>query len=394
MKKEEIIYVRILTVIGASALMALILIFGVGSGLFQRIANGINDNTLQLNNVDAAIYSLYFYKGLDVLYRILYAVTVFGLILTAAAMFFKLKGAGIYAVLSSVSAIVTGAYIVLCSIFEGNTALRRMVVHFYLKDVQTVAPEHLLGLHWIAGVFLIVLGVFCLVIVKGTRLDKMKAYSSNSKAACYSVFIPVLMGSVVFEFLRELLISVLCQRGDTYTASAYACIRSYYFEGKWFFDDPYVLYLILAVLGVIVLSKIKLPLPEKLHSAWLVPGILTVIGVVRSIVYLFNAPPLFGYLTFDEKLCDVIESAYPLYMLVYILDMVFLMILVVMILQEQGSTKKILAVCGITTAVSIIGILICGFTAGLPAMYITAAAADVIGLIGLLYRGNIRGSHH
>lgn len=51
-----------------------------------------------------------------------------------------------------------------------------------------------------AGVFLIVLGVFCLVIVKGTRLDKMKAYSSNSKAACYSVFIPVLMGSVIFEF--------------------------------------------------------------------------------------------------------------------------------------------------------------------------------------------------
>ena len=39
MKKEEIIYVRILTVIGASALMALILIFGAGSGLFQRIAN-------------------------------------------------------------------------------------------------------------------------------------------------------------------------------------------------------------------------------------------------------------------------------------------------------------------------------------------------------------------
>ena len=80
-------------------------------------------------------------------------------------------------------------------------------------------------------------------------------------------------------------------------------------------------------------------------------------------------------------------------MLVYILDMVFLMALVVMILQEQGSTKKILAVCGIATAVSIIGILICGFTAGLPAMYITAVA-DVIGLIGLLYRGNIRGSHH
>ena len=98
MKKEEIIYVRILTVIGASALMALILIFGAGSGLFQRIANGINDTTLQLSNADAAIYSLYFYKGLDVLYRILYAVTVFGLILTAAAMFFKLKGAGIYAV--------------------------------------------------------------------------------------------------------------------------------------------------------------------------------------------------------------------------------------------------------------------------------------------------------
>lgn len=67
------------------------------------------------------------------------------------------------------------------------------------------------------------------------------------------------------------------------------------------FDYPYVLYLILTVLGVIVLSKVKLPLPEKFNSAWLVPGILTVIGIVRSVVYLFNAPPLFGYLTFDEK---------------------------------------------------------------------------------------------
>lgn len=37
MKKEEIIYVRILTVIGASALMALILIFGAGADCFSAL---------------------------------------------------------------------------------------------------------------------------------------------------------------------------------------------------------------------------------------------------------------------------------------------------------------------------------------------------------------------
>ena len=43
MKKEEIIYVRIMSVIAASAVLALILIVGAGSGLFQSIVNKINN---------------------------------------------------------------------------------------------------------------------------------------------------------------------------------------------------------------------------------------------------------------------------------------------------------------------------------------------------------------
>lgn len=393
MKKEEIIFIRIMTVIGASALMALILIFGAGSGLFQKIVNNINGNVLDLNSADASIYNLYFYKGLHTVYRVLYSVTLFGLILTAAAMFVKLKGAGVYAVISSVMAVVTGLYLLLCNIFEGNVALHRFIDRFYLEETGTIVPADMLGLSWITGLLLILIGMFCLVVVKSTRLDKIKAYGGSS-AAHLGVMVPVLFGSLFFELIRELVIAGICSHADPYIQSAYQCVRDYYFADAWFFHYPYVIYLILTALGIIFLKKTKLPLPEKIDVGLIIPVLLVLVGIVRSIVYYLNAPPLFGYLTFDETLCDLIESAYPVYMMVYLFDMIFLMAALIGILEQKHSSKKILAACGINMAVSIIVIVIAGSAIGLTGIYIGCIAADIIGLFCFLYSRNIGRSHH
>lgn len=393
MKKEEIIYVRIMSVIAASAVMALLLIFCAGSGLFQNIINDMNNNAVDLSSTEFSIYNLYFYKGLNTIYRVLYSVTLFGLILTAAAMFVKLKGAGIYALMSSMMAVVTGVYIVFCNIFESSVGLHRFIVGFYLKETGTIQPAHMLGFSWITGVLLIIVGTLSLFMVKSGRLDKMKAYGGNS-VAYLGVMIPVVFGSLFFELIRELVISGVCNGADSYMQSAYVCVKDYYFADAWFFDWPYVICLIFTALGVIFLKKAGFLLSAKKYSSWLIPLIFTAAGIIRSVVYYLNAPPLFGYLTMDEKLCDLIEGAYPAYMIVSILDMVFLMTALVLLLEGKSSFKKILTACGINIAVSVIAIVLLGHFAELGSIYAGCAAADIIGLLCCLYPGNIRRSHH
>lgn len=392
MKKEEIIFVRIISVIAASAVMALLLIFCAGSGLFQNIINDMNNNAL--TGIEFSIYNLYFYMGLNIIYKVLYSVTLFGLILTAAALFVKLKGAGMYALISSVLAIVTGLYIVLCNIFEGSVGLHRLIAGFYLKETGNIVPAHMLGFSWITGVLLMLIGILSLVMVKSGRLEKMKAYGGNS-VTFLGVFIPVLFGSLYFELIRELVVAAVCNHTtDPYIQSVYLSIQEYYFADAWFFDWPYVVCLIFTALGVIFLKKVQLPLPLKQYRNWLIPILFAVAGVIRSVIYYLNAPPLFGYLTANEELCDLIERAYPVYMIVYVLDMVFLMTLLVLILEGRGSLKKILTASGINIAVSVIAVILAGHFAGLGSIYAGCAAADIVGLLCCLYPGNIRRSHH
>lgn len=393
MKKEEIIYIRIMSVIAASAVLALILIVGAGSGLFQSIVNKINNNT-----VEASLYNLYFYKGLNVIYRTLYSVTLFSLVLTTAAMLVKLDGAGLYAVVSSALSVITGLYIVLCRVFEGNIGLYRFINNFYIGETGEINPISMLGFSWIAGILLIIIGALCLFLVKSARLDRIKAFGGNSPSYL-GVFAPVLIGSIFFECIREIIIAGVCNISNTYIQSTYLCIKEYYFADTFLFDMPYVTYLIITVIGVMLLGKMKLTLHGRLDIGWILPLLLTVIAVVRSVIYYFNSPPLFGYLTVDEKLCDYIESAYPVYMILYILDMIFLMAAVKLFLDKKCSIKKMLTVCCNVAAVSIIGILIAVFTAkfhtlGLECFYIICATADAIGLFCLFYSGNIRRSHH
>ena len=79
MKKEEIICVRILTVIGASALMALILIFGAGSGTVSAHCKRYQRQYTAIKQCRCRnLQPLFFIKDWMCLYRILYAVTVFG----------------------------------------------------------------------------------------------------------------------------------------------------------------------------------------------------------------------------------------------------------------------------------------------------------------------------
>ncbi|MBO5459469.1 MAG: hypothetical protein J5981_04385, partial [Lachnospira sp.] len=315
-----------------------------------------------------------------------------------AAMLVKLNGAGLYAVVSSALSVVTGLYIVLCRVFEGNIGLYRFINRFYIGETGEINPIKMLGFSWIAGVLLIIIGAICLFLVKSARLDRIKAFGGNSPAYL-GVFVPVLLGSVFFECIREIIIAGVCNASDTYIQSTYLCIKEYYFADTFLFDMPYVTYLIITVLGVLLLGKMKLALPGRIESGWLLPLLLTVIAVVRSVVYYFNSPPLFGYLTVDEKLCDYIESAYPVYMLLYILDMMFLMAAVKLFFDKKCSMKKMLTTCCNVAVVSIIGILIAVFvtkfhTYGLEIFYIICATVDVIGLFCLFYSGNIRRSHH
>ena len=84
MKKEEILRIRVMSVAVILALMAVILVAGPGSTLFKGIVDNINNNVVDINSSQASIYNLYFYKGLDTVYNVIFSVGLFSTCMAAA----------------------------------------------------------------------------------------------------------------------------------------------------------------------------------------------------------------------------------------------------------------------------------------------------------------------
>lgn len=392
MEKKQIIYIRMMSVAGLLGLLALALVFGAGGSLFTGIVNDINHNVIDVSEAGASIYNLYFYKGLGVPYLVLFSFSLFATVTAAVSVLTKNQSAGVAAKAACISDMITGLYILLAVLFEKNEGLHRFIAGFYLDDVgDGIETVRLIGgFATAAGIFLILLGGVCLLLIRSSGLERQKNERSGRLSGGWTLFVPVLYGSLFLEIVRELLISGRISAMDGSAVQAYMYVKDYYFADAWGLNVSYVWYVTAAAVVFILLRGV---FAGNKKILFLITGGMGILLAIRSLIYLLNPPRLFGYLTIDEAVCDVTESVYPMYLLLFVLDILFLVSVMVLLLSGRCGPKKILLLGAVHAGSSVIAVFAASFF-GMTALYGACAAVSFLALIGSFYLADIRGRHH
>lgn len=396
MKKEEIIYIRIMSVAGLLAILVLLTVLGLGSGLYSNIADNINNNASYFADYENVVYNLYFYKGLDVFYKILFSVTIVCNAVGAAGILLRRKCAALFAKTGCIFSVITSLY-VLIGIFCHNIKFAvAFVTGFYMDNAEGAVIKNMLGIKPIViSIIMIILGVLCLLIIKSSGMEKLKVYASGDKSRYYAVIMPVLMGTVFFETVREILTGILCQTSnalDGVSGQVYGFITDYYFADDFLFGGLYVW---IAVIAAIVLMSINTELLKKsrIKLYVLISGCASLFVIVKIIIYMLNPPRLFGYLTTNEYVCDITEKSYPMYMFIFLFDILIIVTLIYLMYVSGISVKKTLILSAVHICISVIAMIIGSFS-GITGIYTAIIAADLLALIGCFYMAYISRSHH
>lgn len=396
MKKEEIIYIRIMSVAGLLAILVLLTVLGLGSGLYSNVADNINNNASYFADYENVVYNLYFYKGLDVFYKILFSVTIVCSAVGAAGILLRRKCAALFAKTGCIFSVITSLY-VLIGIFCHNIKFAvAFVTGFYMDNAEGAVIKNMLGIKPIViSIIMIIFGVLCLLIIKSSGMEKLKVYASGDKSRYYAVIMPVLMGTVFFETVREILTGILCQTSnalDGVSGQVYGFITDYYFADDFLFGGLYVW---IAVIAAIVLMSINTELLKKsrIKLYVLISGCASLFVIVKIIIYMLNPPRLFGYLTTNEYVCDITEKAYPMYMFIFLFDILIIVTLIYLMYVSGISVKKTLILSAAHICISVIAMIIGSF-AGITGIYTAIIAADLLALIGCFYMAYISRSHH
>lgn len=381
MKKDEIIRIRVVSVAVLMAALALILIFGAGSGVFSKIIKEMSGADSQMDAVSASIYNLVFYRGMNVCYELLFGAAISVTVIAAAGIIIKIKGTDICLRAAVVTDTVIGIFLVLSFILEKNVFLHRIFAKIYLGVFDATAEgERQLGVHvLIAGILIVVLAMLSHLLIKSSGILKMTAYKSDKNQGKFIV-LPVIYAVLVIDAIREWALSVSSGLSSL-SGQIYEILRDYYFEGRFLLDMPKWIFVLAAVLITIVITAFLKSYVGKSFSVLL--GVLFAgIAAVRCVVFAFNLPALFGVVSLDEKVCSMTDTAGYAYIVLFVFDVFFLTVLSVLCLIN--AQKKILIIALGHAVISIALIFILGF-AGIAAVYAGCAAADVLASVGLLY---------
>lgn len=417
MKKDDVVVINILVSSGMLAVLVLLLVFGTGTNLYSNIIGRINSASGGgLSN--ANIYDICYYKGFGVVYGITGSIALFSTIISAAALFFRKKGAVRLAYIAGAADALTAVIVLLSAAAQGSVSVHRFVSGFYLKDIaNTFEITKAMGIiPVVMAAIILALSVALLIYLKITGIGKLKVYNSGAFDVC-KLLLPVVYGSIVLELIREIIINVVCDRAGGMKMTVHTYMENYYFAKALDFNLPYVWFLVVFALAAIIFydgaiksrgAESEVQKNETLKNRVSKGGkqnnlskeklIITVALVeilaliIRAIIYFVNPPRLFGYLTLDNAVCDATEAAYPAYIIMYVLDVLLLLAMTGLIILKADN-KKILMLCMVHAVISIVAVF-AGQLAGVAGIYYACAIADIIALVCLFYMAYVGRSHH
>ena len=383
MKKDEITRVRLLSLAVLMALSLFILLVPIGSNEFAQIISKMNNNALNIPESQNSVYNLYYYTGFNVVYQLFFSLTILFTAMSVAGILLRIGNTGIVAFVSAILNLLTGMLLLFARIWESSISMHAMIDSVYLDGVvkEQIETTQLLDKVPVLYILLIVLGILELLIVKSSGIMRIKMFAKNKKTNAVNYLVPALIIYVWAGFIRQDILSVIIRNGDSQRMTINEYLTSYYIGNKIFFNWSWMIMLLLAtIICIIIQSGVIKGLSGRAGMLAGI-GIPALVTIIPSVIYAFNPPALFGYLTLDISLCDMTDNAFYMYLVTFCVCTTAAYILIYLVISGLLDMRKLAGIFVINVVISVILMIIVSGKSSLAIQYMPWIVADCASVI-------------
>lgn len=383
MKKDEITRVRLLSLAVLMALSLFILLVPIGSNEFGQIISKMNNNALNIPESQNSVYNLYYYTGFNVVYQLFFSLTIFFTAMSVVGILLRIGNTGIAAFVSAILNLLTGMLLLFARIWESSVSMHAMIDSVYLEGVvkEQIETTQLLDKVPVLYILLIVLGILELLMVKSSGIMRIKMFAKNKKTNAVNYLVPALIIYVWAGFIRQDILSVIIRNGDSQRMTINEYLTAYYIGNKIFFNWSWMIMLLIATsICIIIQSGIIKGLSGRAGMLAGI-GIPALVTIMPSVIYAFNPPALFGYLTLDISLCDMTDNAFYMYLVTFCVCMTAAYILIYLVISGLLDMRKLAGIFVINVVISVILMIIVSGKSSLAIQYMPWIVADCASVI-------------
>ena len=383
MKKDEITMVRLLSLAILMALSLFILLVPIGSNEFGQIISKMNNNALNIPESQNSVYNLYYYTGFNVVYQLFFSLTILFTAMSVAGILLRIGNTGIAAFVSAILNLLTGMLLLFARIWESSVSMHAMIDSVYLDGVvkEQIKTTQLLDKVPVLYILLIVLGILELLMVKSSGIMRIKMFAKNKKTNAVNYLVPALIIYVWAGFIRKDILSVIIRNGNSQRMTVNEYLTGYYIGNKIFFNWSWMIMLLLAtIICIIIQSGVIKGLSGRAGMLAGI-GIPALVTIIPSVIYAFNPPALFGYLTLDISLCDMTDNAFYMYLVTFCVSMTAAFILIYLVISGILDMRKLAFIFIINVVISIVLMIIVSGKSSLAIQYMPWIVADCASVI-------------
>jgi len=383
MKKDEITMVRLLSLAILMALSLFILLVPIGSNEFGQIISKMNNNALNIPESQNSVYNLYYYTGFNVVYQLFFSLTILFTAMSVAGILLRIGNTGIAAFVSAILNLLTGMLLLFARIWESSVSMHAMIDSVYLDGVvkEQIETTQLLDKVPVLYILLIVLGILELLMVKSSGIMRIKMFAKNKKTNAVNYLVPALIIYVWAGFIRQDILSVIIRNGDSQRMTVNEYLTGYYIGNKIFFNWSWMIMLLLAtIICIIIQSGVIKGLSGRAGMLAGI-GIPALVTIIPSVIYAFNPPALFGYLTLDISLCDMTDNAFYMYLVTFCVSMTAAFILIYLVISGILDMRKLVFIFIINVVISVVLMIIVSGKSSLAIQYMPWIVADCASVI-------------
>ena len=383
MKKDEITMVRLLSLAILMALSLFILLVPIGSNEFGQIISKMNNNALNIPESQNSVYNLYYYTGFNVVYQLFFSLTILFTAMSVAGILLRIGNTGIAAFVSAILNLLTGMLLLLARIWESSVSMHAMIDSVYLDGVvkEQIKTTQLLDKVPVLYILLIVLGILELLMVKSSGIMRIKMFAKNKKTNTVNYLVPALIIYVWAGFIRKDILSVIIRNGNSQRMTVNEYLTGYYIGNKIFFNWSWMIMLLLAtIICIIIQSGVIKGLSGRAGMLAGI-GIPALVTIIPSVIYAFNPPALFGYLTLDISLCDMTDNAFYMYLVAFCVSMTAAFILIYLVISGILDMRKLAFIFIINVVISVVLMIIVSGKSSLAIQYMPWIVADCASVI-------------
>lgn len=383
MKKDEITRVRLLSLAVLMALSLFILLVLVGNNEFGQIISKMNNNALNIPESQNSVYNLYYYTGFNVVYQLFFSLTILFTAMSVAGILLRIGNTGIAAFVSAILNLLTSMLLLFARIWESSVSMHAMIDSVYLEGVvkEQIETTQLLDKVPVLYILLIVLGILELLMVKSSGIMRIKMFAKNKKTNAVNYLVPALIIYVRTGFIRQGILSVIIRNGDSQRMTVNEYLTGYYIGNKIFFNWSWMIMLLIAtIICMIIQSGIIKGLSGRAGMLAGI-GIPALVTIIPSVIYAFNPPALFGYLTLDISLCDMTDNAFYMYLVTFCVSMTAAYILIYLVISGILDMRKLTFIFIINVVISVVLMIIVSGKSSLAIQYMPWIVADCASVI-------------